>query len=294
MAVVAHMGGSHLTREARERTATRFVRLMCEAGFTHLMCVDDIRGRQLRTYADFRRKAGIKIRTIQNELAHLRCILRSAGNGCVASAAELSNKKLGVSGGSRRGTNAALSAEEYERVLALALRQSRPGMGALVRLERRIGLRGNEAIHARTDTLARWLREIEDTDRLHVIAGTKGGRSRIVTIHNRSEVKAAIVDALAAARSQGGFLVADKNGKPPKGLASARSIYHGWAHRAGIKPHAARYAFAQDQVKAYRSAGYTEREAYLATSLDLGHGDSRGRWVKSVYAPRLALSPDTV
>jgi hypothetical protein len=283
------MGGSHLTREARERTVTRFVRLSCEAGFTHLLCVDDIRGRQLRTYADFRHKAGIKIRTIQNELAHLRCILRSAGNGRVASAPELSNKQLGVSGGGRRGTNAALCAEEYERVLALALRQGRPGMGALVRLERWIGLRGNEAIHARSDTLTRWLRELEDTGRLYIIAGTKGGRTRFVTIHNHGDVKAVLVDALVVARSQGGFLVAGKNGQPPKGLDSARSIYHGWAHRAGIKPHAARYAFAQDQVKAYCSAGYSEREAYLATSLDLGHGDSRGRWVKSVYAPQLAL-----
>lgn len=36
-----------------------------------------------------------------------------------------------------------------------------------------------------------------------------------------------------------------------------------------------------------RSAGFGEREARAATSLDLGHGDGRGRYIASLYARRV-------
>ena len=36
VATMARLGGSHLTREARERTAAKFSTLMFDAGFTHL------------------------------------------------------------------------------------------------------------------------------------------------------------------------------------------------------------------------------------------------------------------
>lgn len=42
-------------------------------------------------------------------------------------------------------------------------------------------------------------------------------------------------------------------------------------------------------MQAYRNEGYSEREARVATSLDLGHGDGRGRYVASVYA----MDPDS-
>ncbi len=74
-----------------------------------------------------------------------------------------------------------------------------------------------------------------------------------------------------------------KDGAPAGGLKEARSIYHSWAFRSGIEPHSARYAFAQDQQRGYIAAGFSPREALIAVSHDLGHGDGRGRWVKSVY-----------
>ena len=37
-------------------------------------------------------------------------------------------------------------------------------------------------------------------------------------------------------------------------------------------------------MQAYRNDGLSEREARAATSLDLGHGDGRGRYIASVYA----------
>ncbi|WP_129648590.1 hypothetical protein [Peristeroidobacter agariperforans] len=53
---------------------------------------------------------------------------------------------------------------------------------------------------------------------------------------------------------------------------------------SGIQSHSARYAFAEERMRVYRDVGSSEREARAATSLDLGHGDGRGRYVASIYA----------
>jgi len=68
------------------------------------------------------------------------------------------------------------------------------------------------------------------------------------------------------------------------GLEQAIGIYRNVCDRAGIQSHGARYAFAAERMQAYRDEGFSEREARTATSLDLGHGDGRGRYVASVYA----------
>jgi hypothetical protein len=72
-------------------------------------------------------------------------------------------------------------------------------------------------------------------------------------------------------------------GVETKELKQAAKVYSGICSRAGFQNHAARYAFAQERMQAYRDAGYSQREARIATSVDLGHGDGRGRYVASVY-----------
>lgn len=283
VAVMARLGGSHLTREARERTARKFSTLMFEAGYTHLASPADISGKHLRAYVAARQADAPGVRTLQNELAHLRSVLRSVGKQTTASATELSNDALGISGGSRLGSKTAMSSEDFLTITELAERQNRPGMAALLCLERHLGLRGNEAIHAREDTLQRWQRELQEDSRITVLAGTKGGRPRTVTVFDRANASSAIGSALAVCAKQAGFLVIRANGLPAGGLKQARRIYHSWAHRNGIQPHSARYAFARDQLDGYFSRGFSSREALMAVSQDLGHGDGRGRWVKSVY-----------
>lgn len=283
VAVMARLGGSHLTREARERTATKFSTLMFEAGFTHLANPANISGKHLRAYVAARRADSPGARTLQNELAHLRSVLRSVGKQAMANAPELSNEALGISGGSRLGTKTAMSGEDFLSFTERADHQNRPGMAALLRLERHLGLRGNEAIHAREDTLRRWERELLGDGRITVLAGTKGGRPRTVNVFDRASASSAISSALDVCVKQGGYLVIRANGSPAGGLKQARRIYHSWAHRNDIQPHSARYAFARDQLDGYISRGYSSREALMAVSQDLGHGDGRGRWVKSVY-----------
>ena len=283
VATMARLGGSHLTREARERTAEKFSTLMYEGGYTHLAQPTDISGKHLRAYVVARQAESPSVRTLQNELAHLRSVLRIAGKQAMANAPGLCNEALGIDGGSRLGSKTAMSSENYLTITERAERQNRPGMAALLRLERHIGLRGNEAIHAREDTLRRWERELQADGRITVLAGTKGGRPRIVNVLDKESASAAVSAALVICTKQHGFLVIRADGSPAGGLKQARRIYHSWAHRNGIQPHSARYAFARSQLDGYLSRGYSAREALMAVSHDLGHGDGRGRWVKSVY-----------
>jgi integrase len=282
MAKAISLGGSHLTREAYEATISLFIAFVVTSGYTHMRCVKDIHGKHFRAFVEHRVAIGMEKRTICNNTTHLRRILRAAKCYGVADAKELSNRSLGIGGASRKGTKVPLTAEEYKRVRELSFALGRPGFAAMLRLEDCIGLRGNEAIFARTDVLERWLREIE-TGAINVYEGTKGGRRRTVTVLDKEEAIAAVEEALAVTRKQGSFLVIRANGKPCGGLKEARSIYHGWAHRAGFQPHAARYAFAQMRQATLQAQGLSEREADLATSHDLGHGDGRGRWVRLVY-----------
>lgn len=285
MFAVSKLGGAYLTREARERTVRAFARIMDELGFTHLISVADIRGKHLRQYIARRRTEVKGVRTLHNEMSHLRRVLRIGGQSVVANAKELSNKALGLVGASRRGTKVPLTDENYARVRLRALDSGRPGMAAMIRLQRAFGLRANEAIHARSDTLDRWRSELHEGN-ISVIAGTKGGRPRNVPILSIDEALAAIDEAREITARQGSFLIVSANGKPSGGLKQARSIFHGWCNRAAIQPHAARYAFAQELLTQLIEKGYSEREAYVAVALALGHGDGRGRYIRLVYGRR--------
>jgi hypothetical protein len=59
--------------------------------------------------------------------------------------------------------------------------------------------------------------------------------------------------------------------------------YRNAMHRLGVQGHSLRYAFARERVEAYLQNGIPMAEALARTSMDLGHGDGRGRWVKMVY-----------
>ncbi|MBW7377832.1 DNA-binding protein, partial [Escherichia coli] len=53
---------------------------------------------------------------------------------------------------------------------------------------------------------------------------------------------------------------------------------------SGVKaPHSMRYHFSQEARQFYRKSGYGDKEIYARVSMDLGHGDGRGRYVKQVY-----------
>lgn len=283
MHAISTMGGSHLTQDARTRTAERFVDKIHDGGFTNVCDTSEIKGAELRYYIDERVADGVPTCTIQNEVAYLCAILRAVGKFTVADAPEFSSKALGITGGSRLGTKTAMTEEQLANLVELACHQGKPGIAAVLKLEYYLGLCVNEAIHGCGDTLERWLTELRSTGSVLVRVGTKYGKQRKVISKNVGAATEAVEYALPIAKRQNGFLIDRADGKPSTDLKTAHLLYRSWASRAGVTPNAARYAFARAQVQGYVSEGMSEQEAIWAASLDLGHGDGRSRWQKSVY-----------
>lgn len=276
------LGGAHLTHEARRRTINAFSEFIATKGATHIRRFGEVKGKDLRDYVRYRLAREISKRTLQNELSHLRTLLREDGAHGVANAPELSNANLGIGGTRRAGTKGPATNAQLEVWCGIAESTGRAGIAAMLRLCRFLGLRGNEALHVRADTLVRWKIELNTTGEILVAAGTKGGRKRTVKVlHPESALHA--IEFAKEAMASSDFLITRANLRQVEGLKQARSIWHSWVFRHGIKPHSLRYAFAHAQFAAYIARNFSEREALASLSLDLGHGDGRGRWVKSVY-----------
>jgi hypothetical protein len=279
------LGGAHLTQEARRATFGTFAQVMREKGYG-IQSADQIGGKHLKAFVECRLAQGIRSRTIANEMSHVRAVLVRCGKQGLARNPAYSNKALGVGRGSRIGTKEPLSDAAMRGFHQYTDRLGRPGIGHVLELQRALGLREAEAIRGgNPETLARWHRELLGRGHVRVIEGTKGGRARDVHPADLSRARSAIERAQATLRASGQhYLVTRADGSATNGLKQALGIYRNLCHRAGVQSHAARYSFTQERMQAYLNDGLTEREARAATSLDLGHGDGRGRYVASVYA----------
>ncbi|TAJ02477.1 hypothetical protein EG334_19305 [Pectobacterium versatile] len=102
-------GGSHKTVHDRLKIAERLA--------SHLLALN------------------IQIRTLHNEMAAVRVILRTAGRTKLADAERLSNRVLGLSGASRYGTRKAITPERYQAALA-TLQQKDTGLALTLQLAR--------------------------------------------------------------------------------------------------------------------------------------------------------------
>lgn len=117
--------------------------------------------------------------------------------------------------------------------------------------------------------------------------GTKGGRPRDVYIINPQQTLQVVNNALTIMAQQNGKLI----DKPS--LKLAMNYWRNSTYRLGltgqIAPHSLRYALTQkQQVDQYLIQGYSEQEALAKASMDLGHGDGRGRFIKQVYGTETA------
>jgi len=247
---------------------------MHDKGF-QIRDVESVKLKHLEAYSQSRISQGVSTRTIQNELAHIRGVLKSEGRE--VNRPEWSNKALNASGASRDGTNRPATREEVER-LASKLGERDPGLRAMVNLCRELGLRSTEALRS-GESLARWEKQLEKGDRVSVILGTKGGRPRETSPANRERALEAVREAKSIAATRGGRLL-------PGTLQQASAVVRNSMHRAGegVSWHSLRYSYAQEQLLSYREAGYSDRESQAATSMDLGHGDGRGTYIAQVYS----------
>ena len=214
----------------------------------------------------------------------MRSVLVQLGKQGLARNPAYSNHALGIERGSRIGTKQPLSDDAIRAFQQRMEHLGRPAIGVTLELQRALGLREAEAIRAgQTETLSRWERELRNHGSARVVEGTKGGRPREVHPANVERAVVAIQQALSVLRTtQQRYLVTRADGATAN-LKEALGVYRNLCHWAQLQSHAARYAFAQERVEAYRARGYSEREARAATSQDLGHGDGRGRYIASVY-----------
>lgn len=276
-------GGSHKTVHDRIALAQRFGERLTGEQNVQIRRVEHLKTRHIQRYIRERLTQGIARRSLQNEMAAIRCLLKQAGRDRLADSEQLSNRALGLSGASRHGTRLAVTPEYYRDVLEAA-RAKDPGLAAVVELARVMGLRSQEAVQS-VQSLRTWQTALARGDtRLTVVFGTKGGRSRETVILDTDAVRKALDKAIAIAESRHNRLI----DKPD--LKSAMKYWHSQATRIGLtgvySPHSLRYAWAQDAILHYLALGFSEREALALTAMDLGHGDGRGRYVAQVYGQR--------
>lgn len=115
---------------------------------------------------------------------------------------------------------------------------------------------------------------------LLIVFGTKGGRPRDTIITDRDVVRQALSYAEKIMNEQSGKLIDRPN------IKQAIDVYRYHVRKAGLtggkSPHSMRYHFSQEARRFYRKDG-GDKEIYTRVSMDLGHGDGRGRYVKQVY-----------
>lgn len=272
--------GSFKTVSDRMKIAERFAGHLRDGLNIQIRTVDQIKSRHIEAYIQHRQAAGMTLRTLQNEMAGIRGILRAGGREKLADSERLSNNALGLAGAPREGTKAPIPDERYRAAVEAAMGRDK-GMAACLQLSRTLGLRAEEAVQS-VKSLATWQKQIEaGNNSVTVVFGTKGGRPRETTLHDRQAVAVAVRFALDVAKDNSGKLI----DRPD--LKTAMDRFHNEARALGLTgkeaPHSLRYAYACDAVRAYQEQGYSTREALALASADLGHGDGRGHYIAHVY-----------
>lgn len=274
-------GGSFKTVSDRSRIASRLSQRLANLNI-QVRDIKHIKTSHIEKYIQSRQSENISSRTLQNEMSAIRSILHTAGRIKLADPhhEQLSNKSLGISGAIRDGTKSPISDENLNMVIRYATKKDE-GVALAVQLARHLGLRTEETIQS-VKSLKTWQRSLlNDNYRIRIVFGTKGGRPRDTTVIHREKVISILNKAIAFCEKNNGKLIDKPN------LHSAIDRYRNIIREAGMKgddaPHSLRYAYSQDAKLFYKQKGFTEKEIFAQVSVDLGHGDGRGRYVKQVY-----------
>lgn len=274
-------GGSFKTVSDRSRIASRLSQRLANLNI-QVRDIRHIKTSHIEKYIQSRQSENISSRTLQNEMSAIRSILHTAGRIKLADPhhEQLSNKSLGIAGAIRDGTKSPISDENLNMVIRYATKKDE-GVALAVQLARHLGLRTEETIQS-VKSLKTWQRSLlNDNDRIRIVFGTKGGRPRDTTVIHQEKVISILNKAIAFCEKNNGKLIDKPN------LHSAIDRYRNIIREAGMKgddaPHSLRYAYSQDAKLFYKQKGFTEKEIFAQVSVDLGHGDGRGRYVKQVY-----------
>jgi site-specific recombinase XerD len=271
--------GSHATREARLSHFKDLSRYLDENNI-QVREPRFLTPKHVAGYIKDLQERGISPGSIQNRMATIRAAWRGAGCEKCDEFASKTNAELGADPRSRIGTKEAMKADRFERARADLLSANRPREAAALELQRSLGLRLQEALRS-PDSLKKWERDLKSGKPLKVALGTKNGRPREVRPANPERALRAVQEARQLAGR--GHLVQGESGTLKSAYDRLSNSYRAVGLTGREASHSVRYAFARDQFRHYIEQGHTQAEARAMTSLDLGHGDGRGRYVAGVY-----------
>ena len=274
--------GSSKTDHQIKTQARLIARAVVASGFPGLQSARNLSEKHVRAAMTTMSQTR-SVRTMQNITRSLRYVLDGTGKTHIRD--RLTNQELGFAGASRQGTKTAITPETFARVhaaiLALEDKRRAAALSVVVNLSRYGGLRISECRMAGT-TAQTNVRELVERGTITVRDGTKGGRLRRVDVApaNVHGLKDALHKAAEICKTEGHLW-------PGKNSRAAAQNLSKYCAEVGLKGaqshHSLRYAFARSQYQNYLSQGLAKNEALRALSLDLGHGDGRGRYVEQVY-----------
>lgn len=108
-------GGSFKTVSDRSKIASRFSERLATLNI-QIRDVSHIKTRHIENYIHSRQEEKIASRTLQNEMAAIRCVLLQGGRNVLANPTheKLSSQALNISGASREGTKVTISDERLK------------------------------------------------------------------------------------------------------------------------------------------------------------------------------------
>lgn len=277
--IVKKAGGSTLTKEARSAALLATATTLRTELNIQLKSLSSLKSLHLEKLVNSWKEQGLSLRTMQNRMTHVRAALRFHGREHFADSPRNSNAALGLAGASRQGTHTVPSPEAIStRITSLA-----PGAKAAANLQVTLGLRAGEAIQS-VKSLRTWQKQLQAGRPLTVLYGTKGGRPRDIQLHTKNAHEAAseaVRGAIEVMARQGGHLIESTS------LEGATRSYQRSMQSAGFTgseaSHSLRYHWARQQFETHMQRFGNKAEALTALSLDLGHGDGRGRYCAQVY-----------
>ncbi|NIG34290.1 DNA-binding protein [Pantoea sp. ICBG 828] len=274
-------GGSFKTVSDRMKIADRFAERLLRLN-VQIRDIKNIKTSHIELYMKSRLSEEISRRTLQNEMAAIRALLRVAGKTLMANPSheKLSNQALGISETSRDGTKVAIP-DTYFRQVLTSVEQKDEGIACAMKLSRLLGLRTEETVQS-AKSLRTWQKALLNGDeKIRIVFGTKGGRPRDTTVLDRDATLAAINASLKHLSENNGKLI----DKPS--LHTAIERYRNVVRESGLTgkyaPHSLRYAYSVDVMNLHMKKGFTKEEAQALASMDLGHGDGRGHYVARIY-----------
>lgn len=281
-------GGSTLTRKGRESTLVEVSRVFREDLNIQIKSFGDLKVRHIERYIEHVKRKCLSKRTMQNHMARIRSALRELGREKFAEDARISNKALELGNASRDGTHIPFS--KIEENLRIEEIQD-PGSHAAALLQRSLGLRMTEAIRS-AKWLKQWESELTNKNFLEVVEGTKGGRRRLVDFKDQKAKFIALQAVQNALRVMGDkeqlVQSVSLEGACRKYLRELAKVGFKGAHGS----HSLRCSWARDQFTRHLQNTHDSAPLALAMlSLDLGHGDKRGRYCRQVYLKGMVLQP---